>query len=183
MKKKEDSLKVSSKWIVDFILKKDICPFAKKPFELGLFHMEKTRHTDHKDQLEFFFNQLKLIQKSPREKISNSFLVFERGAPEFYEFLEFFYQCEALLEEIVPTHEFQIVCFHPFFKFKGEERDARINYVNRSPYPSIHILRSVEVELALEDQGAGLKISQQNEEKLKALSKADFDFIKKRGFT
>ena len=80
-------------------------------------------------------------------------------------YLEKFIEDESL--------DIQIVCFHPEFKFESLEDEDRANFVNRSPFPMIHILRKSEVQRAAQIKG-GENISFINEKKLKSMSVEEF---------
>ena len=47
--------------------------------------------------------------------------------------------------------EVQCVAFHPSFVFAGESPDDAGNFTNRSPWPSWHILREIDVGDAVDD--------------------------------
>ena len=52
---------------------------------------------------------------------------------------------ENELESIV-----QIAPFHPDFQFEGTEADDISNYTNRSPYPTLHLIREDSIAKAAE---------------------------------
>ena len=64
-----------------------------------------------------------------------------------------FNECVVSLEERLVAeslHEsFQVVGFHPRFRFAGEADAAPGNFVNRSPSPALHILRQDDVTAAV----------------------------------
>jgi uncharacterized protein len=45
--------------------------------------------------------------------------------------------------------EIQVASFHPQYQFAGTRPDDIENYTNRSPYPTLHLLREASVERAL----------------------------------
>lgn len=44
---------------------------------------------------------------------------------------------------------YQLASFHPDYCFNGEEQSDASNYTNRSPYPTLHILRESTMEAAI----------------------------------
>ena len=44
----------------------------------------------------------------------------------------------------------QIAPFHPDFQFEGTEADDISNYTNRSPYPTLHLIREDSIAKAAE---------------------------------
>lgn len=57
---------------------------------------------------------------------------------------------EGFLQEVALDDEFQVVGFHPQHVFGGEDPADPGNYVNRSPFPMVHILRQESVTEAVE---------------------------------
>lgn len=149
---------------------REICPFAKKPFEESRFHLSLCSEAKIEAQKDFFRHELSKISKS--ESISNSFLIFEHGNSEYLDFLDFYEDCLVDLGE-----EFQLVSFHPHFYFAETPITARVNWVNRSPYPSLHLLRVSEVSAVISDPQMGVRISESNEKKLEAMSKEEFQAL------
>ena len=46
--------------------------------------------------------------------------------------------------------EFQVASFHPDFQFADTEPDDITNCTNRSPYPTLHLIREVSIDRAVE---------------------------------
>ncbi len=68
----------------------------------------------------------------------------------------------------------EVVCFHPDFSFEGEV--DRGHYVNRSPYPSLHLIGTKLMNKATEGQNHdfGEKLSLTNRDKLNQMSENEF---------
>jgi hypothetical protein len=45
----------------------------------------------------------------------------------------------------------QLASFHPNYQFEGEPQDAASHFSNRSPWPTIHLIREDMLERALAD--------------------------------
>ena len=45
---------------------------------------------------------------------------------------------------------FQVASFHPQFQFADTEPDDIGNFTNRSPYPTLHLLREESIDRAVE---------------------------------
>lgn len=116
-----------------------------------------------------FLDELEHLQQSTPTNVSTTLLVFNKCQVDFLDFSDFVGLCEELLEEAGLLEHFQLVTFHPGFYFENTNEDDVENFVNRSPYPIIHILRNAEIEMA-KSRSTGLDISLKNSEKLKSLS-------------
>lgn len=138
-------LSTSSTWVQTFIVGLQVCPFAKKSVL--------------NDQLRYYYTNLdqedKLLRKcwevleemlkpSKDSYISNCLLVIDT-AISFDALLDFMEVLELFLERSALDDRFQVVAFHPTFCFDSAEPEEAGNFVNRSPFPMIHFLRSNEV--------------------------------------
>ncbi|MBY0413322.1 MAG: DUF1415 domain-containing protein, partial [Bdellovibrionales bacterium] len=105
------------------------------------------------------------------------------GNSDFLEFNDFVGDLEGLIEEANLSDVFQLVAFHPKFVFEKTDFSERGNLVNRSPYPTLHILRSEEIARALKNPKDGEIISFNNDQKLNEMSEEEIDklfyFLKK----
>ena len=69
-----------------------------------------------------------------------------RAAPELADFLE---EAEAVLEELDLEGVLQIASFHPRFQFYGTRSEDITNATNRSPYPTLHLIRETSIDRAV----------------------------------
>lgn len=155
-------------WIKEVIIGLNLCPFAKLPFESGKIRTSISDVTDDDKMFEFFLDELEIIQA--KIEISNSLVCFSKYNDSFEQFYDFVNHCEHLLVKLNLDHLFQLVCFHPNFKFANSENSQRVNLVNSSPCPLIHILRTNEVENATKSISDPETITNNNEIKLTSLS-------------
>lgn len=159
------AIESSKEWISKFVIKHNICPFAKRVFEANeiVFFAETSRSFE---ELAMSF-----ITRISHLKASTAFVLYRTQFPDFLEFLDFYYACEAILEDSDYDATYQIVAFHPEYLFEGEASDDPSNLTNRSPFPMIHILRRDHVEKAIEAYGNIDDIPQRNIDFLRALHK------------
>jgi hypothetical protein len=68
---------------------------------------------------------------------------------DFMEFNDFLQICDATVAELGLEGELQVASFHPQYQFAGTRADDIGNYTNRSPYPTLHVLREASVERAV----------------------------------
>ena len=166
---KNHPIDATRKWVEEFVIGHNLCPFAKRPFDESRIRFAICESMDVEEQLTDFWREVELLEKLGSKELSNTLLIFPKGEKEFESFLGFFELCEQLLEMQNKTSEFQLVAFHPKFQYDGYSTKAPRNYSNRSPFPMIHILRTEEVTLAT-DHHDTLNIPDLNEKTLKRLS-------------
>src|SRR5690606_32134679 len=68
---------------------------------------------------------------------------------DFLDYNDFLEQADALVAELGLEGVLQVASFHPQYQFAGSEPDDIANYTNRSPYPTLHLLREDSVERAV----------------------------------
>ncbi len=163
-------------WLREFIINLNICPFAKVPFELGQVRVSATLGEEFEEQLLFFANELEWTTQNPDH---TTLVIFAQASDDFENFLDFVAACEAYLEDQRLSQDYQLVPFHPKFKFEGMDEQERANWVNRSPYPLIHILAREQIAKVLSDPLEGERISKRNEDKLNSLDPLQAKQIKK----
>lgn len=166
----EDQLTIVKDWLKNVVVGLELCPFAKKPFEGDQIRLSLSLHNHPNGWHEDFVKELELLNESPKEKISTTLLILPHASQNFREFHDFVGSLEDFLEENQLSELYQLVSFHPQFIFEGLEANERGHYVNRSPFPLIHVLRSEEIALALKSIKEGENISMMNDMKLNKMN-------------
>ena len=128
----------------------NLCPFAKAPHVKNRVRIavSTAKHTD--GFLEDLDRELALLADSPPDELETTLLVHPSLFTDFMQFndmLDFADQAviDNGLEGII-----QIAPFHPDFRFEGTEADDIGNYTNRSPYPTLHLIREDSIAKAAE---------------------------------
>ena len=95
--------------------------------------------------------------------------------PEFLDFFFFLNEADALLKRMALEGEIQIASFHPEFEFAGNDADDIANYTNRSPYPTLHLLREASLDRAVAAFPDAADIYERNIETLEKLGHAGWE--------
>lgn len=151
-------------WVDEFIIGENICPFAKHiPTEKLQLKVDSSNQLS--TMLEFIAIEMLHLQQNLN--IETSLVIYPNGDPDFLNFLDTFYACDQILEDLQLRSVFQLVCFHPKFCFDNAPEEDAANYTNRSPYPMIHILRESSVSKAVEGHPDVDSIPERNMEHLR----------------
>ena len=169
----ENYLSLTNYWLEKIIIGLDLCPFARIPFSRGLIHVCISVGDSEESHYQSFIEECERLLVLGPERISTTLIAFPNGSLDFMAFNDFVGELEESLCENQLDDMFQVVAFHPKFISLGLEFDDLANFVNRSPYPTVHIIRVSEMEKAVREQKGGEQISFFNEKKLKALSPAE----------
>jgi hypothetical protein len=68
---------------------------------------------------------------------------------DFLDFNDFLDDAEAAVAELGLEGVLQVASFHPDYRFAGTEAEDIANATNRSPYPTLHLLREASIERAV----------------------------------
>ncbi len=121
--------------------------------------------------------ELKFLQND--ETFETSILIHPYVLQDFYDYNEFLNDVDILLVEMKLEGIIQIASFHPEYQFSGTQPDDVENYTNRSPYPSLHLLREASVEQAVANYPMVDQIPARNIELMKRIGKEKLQAVMK----
>ena len=169
MKDKTAIIGQVKKWIKDFVIGLNLCPFAKHPFANNLIRYELLEFERSDDFIDSFFVETQLLLEAESSEISTSLIIISSGLEDFLFYLDVLDGCQDLLEKSGLDKHVQLASFHPLYQFEGTVSNDVTNYTNRSPFPLIHILRTDEVEKAIDSYGNTEEIPENNQKLLKRM--------------
>lgn len=147
-------------WIRSFVIKLNICPFAKREVNRGTLRIQVSSAQKIQAGLKVLMTEIQLLDSEP--SVETTLLVFPSSFEDFFHYLDFVNEAEALLFENGYEGIYQLATFHPEYCFADAEFDDVTNFTNRSPYPMFHLLREESVEKAIALYGNTEKIPEAN---------------------
>lgn len=132
-------------WLSEIVIGWNLCPFARKVFDLQQIRYAVYESFDRYDLLEVIAQEIQSLIDTPREQIETTLLILPNAMPIFADFNDFISDANQLLKNRRWEGVMQIVAFHPLFQFADSQPDDAANYTNRSPSPMIHLLREISV--------------------------------------
>jgi len=136
-------------WVERAVIGLQLCPFAKAPQVKGQVRYVASEAADADALLADLVAELKLLAAAPSERIETTLLVHPRAFADFEDHNDFLEIAEAALVALDLEGVIQIASFHPDYRFAGSEPDDIANATNRSPHPTLHLLREESIERAL----------------------------------
>ncbi|MBE0367083.1 DUF1415 domain-containing protein [Pseudoalteromonas aurantia] len=136
-------------WVSSVIVKFNFCPFARQEVEQNKIYYQPSSSISHDDAvMDMLEHCVQLTQNPERE---TTLLFFTQGFQNFDDFLNLVDLANAML--CVQGYEgiYQIANFHPNYVFADSEDDDPANYTNRAPYPTLHLIRELSMEHALDN--------------------------------
>lgn len=163
----ENVIDETNQWIEKIVIKHQFCPFAAKPYfsqNIGyqiIIKPELRRFPDH------FLKALHALDQS--EQPDTTLLIFPDSVDDFYDYLDLLADAEDLLVDHDYEGIYQLASFHPHYQFAGTKPEDVTNKTNRSPYPTIQILREDSITRVLKDYPNPEKIPERNIAKAKEI--------------
>ncbi len=98
--------------------------------------------------LEDLDEELQRLGNTPATELETTLLVHPTLFPDFDVFNDMLDIADAAVVENGLEGIVQIAPFHPDFQFEGTDSDDIGNYTNRSPYPTLHLIREDSIAKA-----------------------------------
>lgn len=136
-------------WLEKAVIGLNLCPFAKAVHSKGQIRWVLSDATEPMALLELLVQELQLLAATNPEAIDTTLIVHPKALQDFLDFNDFIGVAEEALEELGLDGVLQIASFHPQFQFANTVEDDIANATNRSPYPTLHLLREDSVERAV----------------------------------
>lgn len=156
-------------WLEKAVIGLNLCPFAKAVYVKNQIRYVVSHARNGDVLLEDLERELEYLAETDPEKIDTTLLIHPYVLNDFLDYNDFLDIADAVVEELELDGELQVASFHPDYQFADTEPDDIDNYSNRSPYPTLHLLREASVARAVEafpDAGA---IFEKNIEMLRQL--------------
>ena len=136
-------------WIDRAVVGLNLCPFARAVQVKQQIRCVVSDATDAHALLARLCDEMHLLAEADPARVQTTLLVHPAVLTDFLDFNDFLEIADAALEDLGYEGVLQVAPFHPQFQFAGTEPDDLGNASNRSPYPTLHLLREDSVERAL----------------------------------
>ena len=138
------------RWLERAVIGLNLCPFAKGPHIKGQIHYAVSEAKGLEGLRDELIEELQALQALPAEERETTLLIVPHMLRDFLDFNDFLDEADGVLQELDMEGEFQVASFHPDFQFADTEPDDITNYTNRSPYPTLHLIREASIDRAVE---------------------------------
>ena len=162
-------LEHTRRWLEQAVIGLNLCPFAKAVHSRGQIRWVESTAADVNALMADLVHELQLLAAADPLAIDTTLLVHPQVLGDFLDYNDFLDLADAALEELGLIGELQIASFHPQYQFEGTAPDDVENLSNRSPFPTLHLLREDSVERAVEAFPEAESIYEKNIETLRAL--------------
>jgi hypothetical protein len=145
----EDAIEATRQWVERAVIGLNLCPFAKAVQRKGQVRYVVSEATQPLQLHADLVRELELLRDTGAEQVDTTLLIHPGVLRDFLDFNEFLEVADAAVADLHLEGEIQVASFHPDFQFEGTAADDITNYTNRSPYPTLHLLREASIDRAV----------------------------------
>jgi uncharacterized protein len=167
-------------WVDQAVIGLNLCPFAKAVQVRGQIRYVVSDAVEADALLDDLRTEMHALADADPAQVDTTLLIHPRVLQDFFEFNDFLGRAEGLLEQEDLTGILQVASFHPQFQFAGTLADDIGNATNRSPFPTLHLLREDSIDKAVAAFPLAEMIYEKNIRTLKALGAAGWAGIEAR---
>ena len=136
-------------WVDRAVIGLNLCPFAKAPQVKGQVRYAVSSATDPAALLSDLINELERLAEAHPDKIETTLLIHPQVLGDFADYNDFLAVAEDTVAELDLEGILQVASFHPDYQFEGTGADDLENATNRSPYPTLHLIREASIDRAV----------------------------------
>ena len=145
----EEVLAVTRAWVDRAVIGLNLCPFAKAVQARNQIRYVVSEVTSAEALLLELREEMQRLNAADPAEIDTTLLIHPEVLNDFLEYNEFLGAADGLLVELELDGVLQVASFHPQFQFAGTRAEDVTNATNRSPYPTLHLLREDSVDRAV----------------------------------
>ncbi|MEO7067068.1 MAG: DUF1415 domain-containing protein [Rhodanobacter sp.] len=164
-------LAATTRWLERAVIGLNLCPFARAPYVQRKLRLRVSHARDNDDLLDDLCGELQSLNALPPEECETGLLIHPFVLNDFLDYNDFLDVADAAVETLGLEGIWQVASFHPDYQFADSAKDAIENFSNRSPYPTLHLLREASVERAMDSMTDTDSIYRHNIETLGRLGK------------
>lgn len=137
------------RWLERAVIGLDLCPFAKAVHLNNRIRYCVSVAETPEALLEDLVRELLALQDADPQDCETTLLIHPRVLGDFLDYNDFLESAEAAVAELGLEGEIQVASFHPQYQFADTAPEDIGNFTNRSPFPTLHLLREASIERAL----------------------------------
>ena len=137
------------RWLETAVIGLNLCPFAKAVHVKGQIRYVVCESDSREVLLTELVHELEFLASADPAETDTTLLIHPHLFNDFLDYNGFLEVADAAIDELKLDGVIQIASFHPHYQFADTEPDDITNYTNRSPYPTLHLLREESVSRAV----------------------------------
>ncbi|KAG9539057.1 hypothetical protein KCV01_g26428, partial [Aureobasidium melanogenum] len=145
----DEAIDATRLWLERAVIGLNLCPFAKAVHRKGQVRYVVSDAEQPLQLHQDLVRELEFLRDSDPEAVDTTLLIHPHVLADFMDFNEFLEVADDTVADLDLEGEIQVASFHPDFQFDGTAPDDITNYTNRSPFPTLHLLREASIDKAV----------------------------------
>lgn len=137
------------RWLERAVIGLNLCPFARAPYLKDRVRIVVSPARDEEALLLDLCEELQRLAVTGENEVETTLLVHPHALADFLAFNDFLDVADTALEEMNLDGQLQIASFHPDYEFADAPPADAANFTNRSPFPTLHLLRESSIDRAV----------------------------------
>lgn len=156
-------------WLDKAVIGLNLCPFAKAVQVKNQIRYVVSEAETEEALLADLVRELRFLHQADPAEVDTTLLIHPAVLADFLDYNDFLAVADGAVAELDLEGELQVASFHPDYQFADSGPDDIENYSNRSPYPTLHLLRESSIDAAVAAFPDAADIYERNMDTLRAL--------------
>ena len=146
----DEAIALTRRWLEQAVIGLNLCPFAKAVYVKDQVRFVLSDATTPEALIEQLAEELLLLRDTPAEQIDTTLIIHPDVLTDFLDYNDFLENADMAVEALDLAGIVQVASFHPDYRFADSDPDDIENHSNRSPFPTLHLLREDSIDRAVE---------------------------------
>jgi len=156
-------------WLERAVIGLNLCPFAKAVHVKEQIRWVESAAEHPEQLLEDLVRELQFLAAADPATVETTLLIHPRVLADFLDYNDFLDVADAAVDSLGLAGVLQVASFHPAYQFAGTAPDDAENLSNRSPHPTLHLLREASIDAAVATFPEAATIYERNIDTLRRL--------------
>lgn len=166
-----DIIAATEVWLERAVIGLNLCPFAKSVHVKKQIRYVVSQAETPEDLQQELVRELEHLAEANPETLDTTLFIHPWGLTDFYDFNDFLDVADQTVIDLELDGILQIANLHPDYQFADSEPNDIENYTNRSPYPTLHLLREESIDRAVDAFPDAASIYERNIETMRKLGR------------
>jgi hypothetical protein len=168
----EQALAATQRWLERAVIGLNLCPFAKAVSVKRQIRWVVSRAETEAGLTRDLIAELNFLAAADPGEVDTTLIIHPLLLHDFRDYNDYLAVAESTVAQLELEGVLQVASFHPQYQFAGSGAQDIENYTNRSPYPTLHLLREDSVTRAVAAFPDAASIYENNMETLRRLGHA-----------
>jgi hypothetical protein len=166
-----DIIAATEVWLERAVIGLNLCPFAKSVHVKKQIRYVVSQAETPEELQQELVRELEHLAEANPETLDTTLFIHPWVLTDFYDFNDFLDVADQTVIDLELDGILQIANLHPDYQFADSEPNDIENYTNRSPYPTLHLLREESIDRAVDAFPDAASIYERNMETMRKLGR------------